>query len=331
MSRESTFRSASHVPSKAACVLLALVVGILYLTTAPLSRAAEEPAAFSRAAQDAVEAVPMQEPPVEALGEPGEDLQGPPPHPCVITAFDISRTCAVELHDAAAACIETIAQLFENGQADEVPPLVEACIEGINQQAGDCMGVLRDHCDECITTLIEEDAPIELIEAVARACHEAGGHILHARKDAVDAIKDAVDHGIARACVKAMRRLTTACAEQNAQTAQACVEQIEALIEQGLMEEAIEAARNCRREIRLQTAQCGRELIGRCHDCLDQLMRRCADEGLIHRMRNVCEQSLRRLHQSAKRAILQIGDALPPPPPDEMEADGLELSSADAL
>lgn len=317
MKREPTIRSAPFFRGKEVLMLLALIAGMLLSQAIPISRAADGPTDLAMTGQQAPTPVPTQAPPGDAPGGPNGDPADPPPHPCVIGAFDISRSCAVELHDMAAACVESIAALFQNGQADEAPQLVETCIGAINQHAQDCLGALRDHCDACMTDLIDEDAPMELIEAVTFACREGAEHILHAKGDAIDAIERAVEHGIAQTCMRAMRRITAGCVEQNAQTAQACVEQIAALLEQGLVGEAVQAAQACQGEIKQQTAECAREIVGRCQDCMERLIHRCADARLILRVRKACEQSLRLLHHSAKRALQQIRDALPPPPDGE--------------
>jgi len=250
----------------------------------------------------------------EAPTEPVDPADPPPPpHPCIEVALEMGHVCAEDTRDIAAECIETITQLFQEGYIDGAHAVARECIEHVNRHTEGCLHGLREHCHRCVEELIEEEAPIELIEAVIRACHEAAEHILLARRGALCAIEDAVDRGEAHFCAELVHRLAAECAERNDQIAVECVEHIEELLAAGQTEEAVEAADHCIRQIRRHSAECAREIQDITQNCLQRLMRHCAGEELIQLVLEARELSLRLVFGSAHEAIQQIRTALPPP------------------
>lgn len=245
----------------------------------------------------------------QALDNPPE-----PPPPCAEALRQITLRCVEQTRTIATTCVGEIAQLFEQGQPEAAHAAAQACIEQINQHTADCLQALRDQCQACLAELLNQDAPMERIEALLGACRRAARHILHARRGAVGAIKDAIDRGIARRCITEIHQTAVDCADQNAQTAADCVAEIETLLANGQTQEAIAAAEACTRQIRTNTADCAQVIQAICQDCLQRLVRNCGEGEFVARLREACRTNLEFLLRSARRAVGQIHDALPPPP-----------------
>lgn len=246
----------------------------------------------------------------QALGDP----QAPPP-PCAEPLRQITLRCVEQTRSTATACIGKIAQLFEQGQPEAAQAAAQACIEQINQHTADCLQALRDQCQACLAELLNQNAPMGRIEALHRACRRAAKHILHARRGAVGAIQDAVDRGIAQRCFAEIHQQAVGCADQNAQTAADCVAQIEALLTAGQTQEAVDAAEACVRKIHATTADCAHVIQAICQDCLQRLVRNCGEGMIVARLRQACRANLGLLLRSARQAVGQIHNALPPPDP----------------
>lgn len=237
----------------------------------------------------------------------------PPPPPCAEPLRQITLQCVEQTRTLAATCIADVAQLFQQGQPEAAHAAAQACIEQINQHTADCLQALRDQCQACLAELLDQNAPIERIEALLRACRRAAGHILHARRGAVGAIGDALDHGVAQRCIAEIHQHAVDCAEQNARTAADCVAQIETLLAAGQTQEAVAAAEECIRQIRSNTVECARDIQAICQNCLQQLIRNCGEGMVVARLREACEVNLGILFRSARQAVGRIHNALPPP------------------
>jgi len=238
----------------------------------------------------------------------------PPPPPCVEDIRQTALQCVEQTRNIVQTCISDIAQLFEQGQFEAAHMAAQACIEQINQHTEDCLQTLRQQCETCLADLIDQNVPPERLDALLGACRRAARHILHARRAAVGAIRDALDRGVAARCMTEIHQLAVDCADQNAQNAADCVAQIEALLANGQSDEAIATGRACIREIRTRSTQCAREIQARCHECLAQLLRNCGESEVVRRLLEACRDNLHLVLRSAHQAVSQIRDALPPPP-----------------
>lgn len=245
-----------------------------------------------------------------ALG-PGDP--GPPLPPCVDDFRQLTRLCLAQTRDMATACVQQIADLFDKGEVEAAHMAAAACIDQINLHTEGCLTELRDKCRACIGELMHNDAPPGLIRAVLGACQRAAERILHARRGAVGAVRDAVDVGDARHCIQAMHQVAAECADQNAQIAEQCVAEIEALLAKGDIAGAIARAEECIQQIRQHTGDCVGAIHAICQDCLGGLIRNCGNGGLVGRVLEACKAQVELALGSARQAVRQIRDSLPPP------------------
>lgn len=258
------------------------------------------------------EGTSTDEPPAEEASGPAGLL--PDPHPCIEVAFQMSADCNEETRHIAAEGVEIIRVLFGEGHVEEALAAAHQWIEKINGHTAACLGGLQMHCHECVEQLLQQGEPIELIEAVMHGCREAAHQVFFVRREAIGAIEDAVQQGDAHHCTTLVRRIAGERAEQNHQVATECVARIEELLAAGQPAEAFEAARLCIGEIRHSSVGVAREIQGISQDCLHRLIRRCADERLIHNVQEATAASLHRVFSSAREAARRIHDALPPSP-----------------
>lgn len=255
---------------------------------------------------------------VRQLEQP-QALDNPPaqPPPCAQPLRQITLQCVEQTRTIATACVGEIAQFFQQDQPEAAHAAAQACIEQINQHTAGCLQTLRDQCRDCLTELLNQNAPMEPIEALLGACRRAARHILHARRGAVGAIQDAVDRGVAQRCIAEIHQQAVGCADQNAQTAADCVVEIETLLAAGQVEQAVAAAEACIQQIRATTADCAHVIQAICQECLQRLVRNCGEGMIVARLREACEATLDFLLRSARQAVGQIHNALPPPPDPE--------------
>ena len=105
----------------------------------------------------------------------GDTDEGDPPDlappPCFDDIRQAIRLCVEETRGIAAACVEAIEQLFEAGEPEAAHEEAVACVEQINQHSEDCLQVLRELCANCLNDLLDNDAPMGVIEALLRQCH----------------------------------------------------------------------------------------------------------------------------------------------------------------
>ena len=221
------------------------------------------------------------------------------------------RACLEQIHGKAAACVEQIAEFFQNDQPDEAHQAAMACIEDINANTDECLDMLGQRCEACAQKMAEAGVPMPVIQAFLGACGESAERILDARRGAIGAVEDAIDRGEVHRCIAQIRDIAAACASQNEQIANDCIAQIEALLADGQVDEAIAVGRDCVRQIRMDTLGCLMEIQNHCRQCLRGLIRRCSDEALAGRLRQACADSRRQVFGSAADAIGRIRDALP--------------------
>ncbi len=247
-------------------------------------------------------------------GDPGD-----PPgelHPCIEAALNIGRTCAQQNRQAAENCGQAIAGLFQDGNPQQAHAVAGACIEQINEHSAQCLDVLHNHCETCIETLIENEAPVHLIEAVVRSCMKAERKIRSSRRKSVARVKGAVNVGDARLCSMHLREMAANCAQQNQQGASDCVEQIEALLEAGEVQQAVQLAQQCIRQITEHSLMCVHGIRAGARQCIEHLGDEDASQPLIRMVRQAKRDAVGRVFESAGQAVLRIRAALPEPPDD---------------
>ncbi|MCZ6698229.1 MAG: hypothetical protein O7F76_11835 [Planctomycetota bacterium] len=248
---------------------------------------------------------------------PTDSEGAPPPPPCFQPIVQLTQQCVQQTFAMTTACVDQIAQLFQNGNPQQAHQVAQTCIEQINQHTGQCLPAHRDHCQNCLAQLLENDAPMEVIQALNHLCQRTTNHILQARRGAVGAVKHAVDAGVAQNCVAAIHQIATGCAGQNQQIASNCVPQIEELLANGHVQQAVALAQNCIQQIRSHTGQCAAAILEHSQNCLQHLIRNCAEGMLIHQVQQAARENRMQVIGSGMAAIQQIRSALPPPPPPD--------------
>lgn len=222
-----------------------------------------------------------------------------------------TQECVQEMRDIAMPCVAQIEQFFEDGELEAAQDAADECRRKINQHTATCLAELKSACQHCIGGLMEQGAEPNVIGSVLRACRRAAEHLLEARRAATGAIDHAVDSGVAAACVASVQEAATACAEQNGQKSEQCVEEIEGLLAGGQTEAAVAAGQACIQNVVQHSAQCVGGIQEHCHDCLQSIVRNCGDGMLIGGVHQACQNNTGLVIGSAQAAVAAIQAALP--------------------
>jgi len=262
-----------------------------------------------------------------ALGGPlgggeggGGDPGGLPP--CANGLQAIVGNTLQDLAQQANACVTVIQTRIANGNTEGAFETAGNCIGAINTRAATGINNVRDLCDTCLETLVMNDAPLPVVDALLDGCRHAIDVIRAGRRAAVGAVTTALRQGIAQSCIGLIRDVGRECRMTNRMTALACVQQINALLEEGDVPGALQTAQACRQQVLSQTAACVQLLNNICRECVDTLVELGADRCVIGVLIGICDNQIGSVINSAQEAIGAINDALPTPPdggPDDVD------------
>lgn len=114
---------------------------------------------------------------------------------------------------------------------------------------------------------------------------------------------------IVQICKEELREIVHRCVLRNADTTRECRRRINALLEDGKVDEAVAVARRCATKIDDDTDQCVDVVHHLCRRCIHVLLDLDAREAARH-MADVCEEAVHFLRHSQRRAHEAIKNAL---------------------
>ncbi len=125
--------------------------------------------------------------------------------------------------------------------------------------------------------------------------------------------------GIAKRCVHHVTQLADEAERFNKNTAMRCVALIKRLHEAGRKRAAFRVAKRCIRRINRHSNHKARLIRRICAKCVNRL-EALGEPELAMRVKHACGKQIMRVHDSQKRAVAEIQNALglfiiPPPPP----------------